>query len=125
MRRSLIAAGAAFTLLVPGVALGQDGEVEHYRAKPSETLTEAVENFVTYNAKVAEVLEKDELTVADMELIHEYTYTIEIALAKLNEEMGSLPVVLERLHLASEGHNESEVRGVADVYLESAMTIGK
>jgi len=35
-------------------------EVQHYRAKPSETLEEAVNNFSEYNKLLSEVLAKDE-----------------------------------------------------------------
>ncbi|MFP3921424.1 MAG: DUF6746 family protein [Dichotomicrobium sp.] len=100
-----------------------DERVEHYEAKPSETLEEAVKNFAEYNKKVAEVLKKDELTASDLERIHELSYTIEIALAKINDGMCSLPQTLERLHLASEEHNADEVRGVGEVYLETAQTV--
>jgi len=98
-------------------------EVQHYAPKQSETLEEAVANFAEYNGLVRQVLAKDDLTVADMERIHELTYTLEIALAKINEHFSDLPVTLENLHLASEDHDAAKMRGIADVYLETAETV--
>ncbi|MDR9394865.1 MAG: DUF6746 family protein [Roseovarius sp.] len=95
-------------------------QIDHYAAEPSETLAAAMDNFVTYNRKMKAVLERDPLTVQDMEEIHQLTYTIEVALARINEELGALPVVLERVHLTSEGDNPAALKGAAAVYLEQA-----
>ncbi|WP_034491444.1 DUF6746 family protein [Afifella pfennigii] len=120
-----LAAGAVFALLATASSIAAEDKVEHYAAVPSETIEEAVDNFVEYNAKVRDVLSRDPLAVADMEEIHEYTYTIELALAKINEEFGALAATLETLHLASEAYNEEEVRGVAEVYFETADALDK
>jgi molybdopterin-guanine dinucleotide biosynthesis protein A len=117
-----------FKTLIATAALGlsalaahaDEGEVQHYAVEPSETLEQALTNFAEYNAKVREVLAREDLTVADMEEIHEYTYTIEVALAKINEEFGALPETLEALHLASEAHDADEVRSLAETYFETA-----
>ncbi len=105
--------------LAPAVATE---EIDHYEAKPSRTLEEAVANFIEYNAKLAAIMAREDLTVADMEEIHQLTYTLEVALAKINDVMQALPVTLEELHLASESHNVAKVRGVGSVYLENAQT---
>jgi phosphoglycolate phosphatase-like HAD superfamily hydrolase len=115
-----------FKTLIATAALGLSAlsatadEVQHYAVEPSETLEQALTNFAEYNAKVREVLAREDLTVADMEEIHEYTYTIEVALAKINEEFGALPETLEALHLASEAHDPDEVRSLAETYFETA-----
>ncbi|WP_101067772.1 DUF6746 family protein [Roseovarius salinarum] len=109
-------------LLVAAPALAGD-EVDHYHAEPSETLEQAIANFSEYNAKVAEVLEREDLTRADMEEIHQYTYTIEEALAKINETTDALAVTLEEVHLSSESDNPAKLRGVAEVYLETAQKV--
>ena len=95
-------------------------KVSHYEPLASDTLEQAVENFISHNRMMREVLAKETLTGQDMERVHELTYTLEVALARINAEMGALPVVLEEVHLASEGDNPHALRGVAQVYLESA-----
>lgn len=115
----------AATLFALTLTASADERVDHYEAKPSETLEQAVTNFAEYNAKLAEVLKKDKLSGDDLEQIHQLTYTLEVALAKINDEMAALPPILERLHLSSEAHNEAEARGVGKVYLETAQTVVK
>jgi len=126
MKHPLRILATALAMTVAVGAIGKaDEAVDHYAAEPSETLAEAVENFVTHNNRMAEVLARDPLTVADMEEVHELTYTLEIALAKINEELGALPPVLEEVHLASEGDNPLRLRGVAGVYLEKARVLDR
>jgi len=107
---------------VSGPAIS-DEKVQHYEAKPAETLEQAVENFSEYNKRLSKVLQKKSLTTSDLEKIHELTYTLEVALAKINEELSGLPATLETLHLASEKHNEAQARGVGKVYMEIATTV--
>lgn len=121
-----LATGLAAFVIGAGVFTGAavaDERVEHYEAKPSKTLEEAVTNFSEYNERLAEILEKDELSIDDLERIHQLTYTLEVALAKINENMNALPATLERLHLSSEAHNADEARGVGSVYLETAQSV--
>lgn len=126
MKHSIKLMLTAAAIMLGGLTQADAEEgVSHYGALPSETLTEAVENFVTYNDKVQEVLAREDLSVADMEEIHQLTYTLEIALAKINEELGALPVVLEEVHLASESDNPAELRAVAEAYLEKAEVLDR
>jgi len=98
-------------------------EVDHYEALPSDTLEQALTNFSTYNARMAEVLARADLDVNDMEEIHQLTYTIEVALAKITEVSEELAVTLEEVHLSSEGDNPARLRGVAEVYLDRAQVL--
>ena len=122
--QTLKSLAAAAALGLSATALAAD-DVQHYNMVESETLEAALTNFVEYNAKVRDVLAKENLSVADMEEIHEHTYTIEAALAKINAEMGALPETLEALHLASEDHVEAEVRSLAETYFETAGALAE
>lgn len=122
--RRVIAARRSLALGCAASANAEEG-TSHYAPETSATLAQAVENFVTCNDKVQEVLARDELTGADMEQIHEYTCTLEAARAKINEDLGALPVVLERVHQASEGDNVHELRAVAEVYLERVQVLDR
>ena len=84
-----------------------------------------MDNFVSYNAKLADVLERRPLTTADMEEVHEYTYTLEIALARINEELGALPAVLEEVHQTSEGDDPERLRGAVEAYLGQARLLDR
>ncbi len=116
------AAAVAVAGALPGIA---EEAVSHYEPETSETLAQAMENFVAYNRRMEEVLAREPLTVQDMEEVHELTYTLEVALARINEELGALPTVLEEVHLSSEGDNPARLRGVAEVYLEQAKLLDR
>jgi len=123
MRMPIPLALAGALLLSSGPAMAEEEQFQHYAPKPSETLAEAVANFSDYNRLLAEVLAKDDMTDTDMERIHQLTYTLEVALAKINERMTALPVTLEEVHLASEARNADRLRGAGGVYLENAQTV--
>lgn len=100
-----------------------DDPIAHFKGKPAETLAEAVANFSEYNARLAEILEAQELTALDLGAIHELTYTLEIALEKINEELAELADTLEELHVASETADYDGARSHGAAYLETARTV--
>lgn len=116
-----IMSAAVVALFVAGAAMADD--VDHYAAKPSNTLEEALTNFSEYNERMAEVLAQEDLDFNDMQEIHEMTYTIEVALAKIIEDSEALAVTLEEVHLASEGDNPAQLRENAEAYLERAQLL--
>jgi len=93
-------------------AMAQD-RVDHYAPQPSETLDAALANFSEYNAIMAGIMAKDSLTPDDMEDVHQLTYTLEVALAKLIAESTELAEQLEYVHQASEGSNGARLRDYA------------
>ena len=116
MRFPTLAATLAFGLAaLPATA---SDEVDHYEAEPSESLAEALENLAAYNAKVAAVMDRADLGVADMEEVHQYTYTMEQAVARIATEMEKTAEILERVHQSSEGDNPDALRGETEVYLD-------
>jgi len=124
MKRAALAITTCLALgLLTGPALASEDEkeeFEHYRAEKAETLGQAVKNFSEYNNVVAKVLEKDQLSPADVEEIHEATYTLENALERMEEGMEQLEETLETLHRASEAHQEQAVRKAGKAYIDTA-----
>jgi len=116
---AIMAAGVA----APALGSEDEEEFQHYRAEKAETLEQAVRNFSEYNKRIAEVLKQGELSPADVEEIHEATYTLENALERIEEGMEELEETLETLHRASEEHREADVRKAARAYLATAGTI--
>lgn len=120
MRLTYLATPVALALFaLPATAQ----EVDHYEPVPSETLAEAMENLATYNARVEEVLARDELSVSDMEEIHQYTYTMEQAVARIATSMAEIAENLEEVHLASEGDDSADLRDKAAAYLEQTAPL--
>lgn len=119
---------AALALLLgslAGFAGADDDRVEHYKGEPAETLEQALSNFTEYNARLARILEKESLTAADMNDIHQLTYTLENALGRIDEEVDNLEEVLESVHLASERGEEETVRGDGQSYLSTARKLAE
>lgn len=84
---------------------------------PSWTLSEALENLASHNAKVADVLAREDMGVADMGEIHQYPCTMEQAVARIAASKDEIAGILEEVHLASEGGEVEALREKADAYL--------
>ena len=93
---------------------------DHFAGLASETLEQAVSNFSESNRLLAEILSKEEISMADMASMHELTYTLENALERIQAEYSLLAEQLEDLHLASEGTDTDLARALGDTYLENA-----
>jgi len=122
-RKSLACVPALVLGLAAGTPSLASDRVEHYDAKSAATLEAAVANFTEYNDRLAAILEQDGLEGADLEAIHELTYTLENALARMREDMAGLADTLEALHLASEDHDEAVAREHGAAYLTTARTL--
>jgi len=61
--------------------------------------------------------------VQDMEEVHEYTYTMEDAVARIASDMEAIAVVLEEVHQASEGDDPDALRAAAGAYLEKTAPL--
>ncbi|MDZ7811053.1 MAG: DUF6746 family protein [Arhodomonas sp.] len=81
--------------LVCSAATYADERPEHFEGKPSETLEEALSNLGEYNERLTAILEKGEVSSEDHARIHELTYTLENALARIDEEVGEMAEDLE------------------------------
>ncbi|WP_127347936.1 DUF6746 family protein [Pseudidiomarina mangrovi] len=118
------------TLLLASVMLGSvsfaavasdDKRPDHFKGQASETLEQALVNLTDYNAKLAAILAKAELTPADMAEIHQLTYTLEVALQKLDDEVDTLKDVLEEVHKGSEMMQFERVRDNGQRYLTTSQ----
>ncbi|MBK1697638.1 DUF6746 family protein [Rhodovibrio salinarum] len=121
--KRLAAAVLSLGLLAGGPALADsDGQVQHYKAKPAPNLEVAVKNLREYNQKLDELLSQ-EMTVENMEKIHQLSYTLENALQRVDKDLKNIASVLEGMHLASEKRNEKAVKDNAETYLENTNMI--
>ncbi|MDZ7840687.1 MAG: DUF6746 family protein [Gammaproteobacteria bacterium] len=110
-------------LLIAAGTLQADERVDHFEGLPAETLTEAVANFSEYNDRLEAVLNRGDLSPADLAEVHELTYTLENALQKINAEFTALADTLEKVHLASESSEPDTVAARGRAYLETARTV--
>ena len=122
------------TLLSTSILLGSlsftavasdDKRPDHFKGQAAETLEQALSNLRTFNAQLATVLSKEQLEPLDMAEIHQLTYTLEVALAKLDDEIDTLKDVLEEVHKGSEMMQFDRVRDNAQRYLSTSQKILK
>ncbi len=119
----ILSLGAVVGAMLGAEAGAEEAKVQHYAAKPSATLAEAVSNLAAYNALMADILDQSKLSPGDMERIHELTYTLEQALARIEAELGPMAADLEALHLASEDGAQDAIRTHGAAYLGAARTL--
>ncbi|HMP74500.1 MAG TPA: hypothetical protein PKE55_14675 [Kiritimatiellia bacterium] len=107
----------ALTLVAAlGITTAHD-RIDHFKGKPSETVAEAKENLSTYNQNLHQIITLESIQPEQMVEIHQLTYTLEIAIAKLQETLQEVADTLEEVHLGSETFDEPRVRENAKVYL--------
>ena len=110
--------------LLGSTASADDHErADHFEGESAETLDQAVTNFTETNRRLAELLSQEELSNSDLGTIHELTYTLENALAKIDEELETMAVDLEEVHLGSETLDHERVSSHGAAYLEAAQTL--
>ena len=108
----------ALALMLTAAGLAQASDVEHHEGKPSNTVAEAWQNLEAGNAELRELID-GELTPIDMAEVHEISYTLENALARLAEAQETIAFHLEEVHLASERNDTDTVRSDGASYLEA------
>ncbi len=118
------AAVAVVATAVMGLGSAQADEVDHFEGKPAPTLQAAMDNLETGNEQLRSLLAGD-LSATDMGRVHEVTYTLENALARIAEAREEAATVLEEVHLASERNDTETVQADGDAYLEATAAFSR
>lgn len=98
--------------------------VDHFKGMPSPDLATAVSNFSQYNDKLADKL-NGELTPSALAEIHQLTYTLEIALEKIGDEVKALADTLEEVHIASETGQPEKLAEEGKKYMQTVEELKK
>ena len=121
---SLLFAGLVLAFGFSDLALA-DERPDHFEGEKAASLEEALSHLASYNAKLEAVLAKDELGPEDTAEVHQLTYTLENALAKIKSEVEGLEETLEEVHVASERYEVETVRSQGRKYLDDAAKLAK
>jgi len=121
---AMLFAGALLALSLSATAVA-DERPDHYSGERSDTLEQALANLADYNGQLEAILAKDELGPEDTAKIHELTYTLENALARIESEVEALEETLEEVHVASERYEVETVRTQGRKYLDNAAKLTK
>ena len=123
MRSFVQLTSLSLALLFSAASVASERVVDHYKGEPSSTLAEAVANFTEYNTKLEAILAQGSLSADDLHSIHELTYTLENALARINQDFTALSETLEQVHVASETADSDTVQQQGKAYLQTAREV--
>lgn len=123
MKLSFPALAMAATLAFSVNSFATD-RVEHFKGVPSPDLATAVKNFSEYNDLLAKELD-GELTPQALAEIHQLTYTLELALEKIGDEVKALADTLEEIHVASETSEPEKLAEEGKKYMQVVNELKK
>jgi hypothetical protein len=116
MKKINLLASLATLIFLPLVS-AQD-RPDHFKGKPAPTLEAALANLQEGNAQLAALLAQQSLSAKDLLHVHQLSYTLEVALAKLGAEQARLAELMEKIHLASERNDGKTVKSAGTAYLQ-------
>ncbi|MFW2439932.1 MAG: DUF6746 family protein [Arenicellales bacterium] len=125
MTRLTVTLLAMTFLTTLSTAINAEDRPDHYKGLPAGTLEQAVQNFSEYNRKLEALLDKEKLSASEMATIHQLTYTLEMALNKINTELATLSETLEVVHKASESVDADTTLSAGREYLSVSRQLIK
>lgn len=114
MKKLLI---SSILLLGASQAAYADKNYNHFPSLASNDVKTALCNISRYNAKLAAITNKAELSNEDMVKVHELTYTLENAVNFLRETLEQVSIDLEEVHKASERLEPRTIKSAGQRYL--------
>lgn len=100
--------------------------VDHFKGLPAANWDQALSNLGDYNQRLAAIVTQNQLSPADLNTVHELTYTLENAIERIQHELNHTAEILEEVHQGSERGDFDGVRDNGRRYLDaSARFLGK
>lgn len=121
MKKTITIAIASLLLALPNVKA--DEQYSHFPSLASENTSEALCNLAKFNEKLQAIVNKKTLTPEDMVKVHELTYTLENAVIRLQKDLETIAIDLERAHLASEHLKGEKVKQSGEKYLSATSLL--
>ncbi|MGJ8679500.1 DUF6746 family protein [Paraglaciecola sp.] len=104
-------------LLISLTSLNSEAsDVSHFKGQPSPDLHSALCNLQKFDAQLKTITSKP-LSPNAMAKIHQLTYTLEVAVQRVQTELATAAVELEKVHKGSETMSEEKVKNSAQKYL--------
>ncbi len=92
-------------------------DVDHFKGKPSPDLKSALCNLQEFDKKLKMATTGDKLTPTQMAEVHQLTYTLEVAVQRVQSELAIVAEELENAHKGSEVMANEKVKKGAKEYL--------
>lgn len=116
MKKQLATVFASFLFVS---AVQADDDYKHFPSLDAPNTQIALCNLATFNEKLAAIANKKELTPEDMVKVHELTYTLENAVMRLQKDLDTIAVDLEKVHKASERLDDQTIKNDGGKYLKA------
>lgn len=94
-----------------------DDKFSHFPSLDSPSTSVALCNLAEFNQKLQAIVNKKTITTEDMVKVHELTYTLENAVIRLQKDLKTISVDLEKVHKASEHLKADVITGSGTNYL--------
>lgn len=98
-------------------------EINHFEGKSSDSIQAALCNLKTYNLALQKRTDKKHMVIQDHADIHQITYTLEVAVQKLQSELAIIAEELEKVHKGSEAANNNKVKSAGEIYLNKTSEL--
>ncbi|NIC07000.1 DUF6746 family protein [Billgrantia bachuensis] len=98
-------------------------ELEQTQGQPVETLQQAVDALELRNDLLDVLMKKEELTDGDLAIIQQLTQDIENALAKVEEEVGTMRERVQEVRAGAESQGQEGIRESGRKYLNQVRTL--
>lgn len=105
------------TLVAAVSANTMAADVDHFKGKSSPDLKSALCNLKEFDAKLKIATTGKKLTPEQMAEVHQLTYTLEVAVQKVQAELAIVAEELEKAHKGSEVMANEKVKKGAHEYL--------
>jgi len=116
-------AAAFVALFSASLTQADDPRFDHYQGLRAATLVEALQHLADYNAQLGALLAQPSLDLAELDAVHQLTYTIENALERIGSEVGVLAELLESVHVSSEQGDPETVLRDGRAFLEASRPL--
>lgn len=95
----------------------------HFPSLDAPNSSVALCNLAKFNQNLQAITKKAEISPEDMVKVHELTYTLENAVIRLQKELDTIAVDLEKVHKASEHLNEQVIKDSGEKYLAATKIL--
>jgi hypothetical protein len=110
-------------VLVVSIAVKAEEKYNHFPSLTAPDLITALCNVQDYNKKLKAIANKETLVATDLVKIHELTYTLENAIARLQEDLVVIAANLEEVHKASERLDSVAIATFSQKYLSQSTLL--
>ncbi|MGR4066545.1 hypothetical protein OCT51_01665 [Halomonas sp. LR3S48] len=98
-------------------------ELEQTQGQPIETLQQAVDALELRNDLLDVLMQKEELTDGDLAIVRQLTEDIENALAKVEEEVGTMRDRVQEVRTSADSQGQEGIRESGRDYLDRVRTL--